>query len=204
MTYRSDLDALEARHASLETEAAHHVAERDDARRLLEDARQRARLPVLDNIRIAAPCTAAWDNMAGDDTVRHCGDCKKNVFDLSEMTREQAEATIIEHDGKLCVRYYRRADGKILTKDCAVGTKMRRRRRWFAVGAAAALAGAVIGWKVRPRAIPQAGVQLDVHTLTAERVQQLGGDGSVSHEQVPVAPEQKTMGVVAMPKDWKK
>jgi hypothetical protein len=141
MTYRNDLDALSARQTALEAEVRERQRELADARRLVEEIQERARLPVLDNIRVAAPCTARWSAMTGDDRVRACGDCKKTVYNLSEMTRDEAEALIVEHEGRLCVRYYQRADGTILLKDCAVGVKRRRRRRVIAAGVAASLAG---------------------------------------------------------------
>ncbi|HEV7554675.1 MAG TPA: hypothetical protein VGO00_04415 [Kofleriaceae bacterium] len=151
MTYRSDLDALEARHAALEADVATRTRELDASRRLLDDARAHIRLPVLDNIRVAAPCAADWSKMAGDDRVRHCGDCRKNVYNLSEMTRDEAQALLVAHEGKLCVRYYRRHDGTILTADCPVGTKRRRRRRIVALGVFAALASTVFGFAAKRR-----------------------------------------------------
>ena len=75
----------------------------------------------LDNIRIASPCPANWDEMFGDDRKRHCGDCKLNVYNLSGMTRREAEDLLVNSEGRLCVRYFRRADGTILTKNCPVG-----------------------------------------------------------------------------------
>ncbi len=143
MTYRDDVEALAARQADLSREVAHKTRELADATNLLEDARARRQLPVLDNIRVASPCNASWAGMTGDDRVRHCGSCKKNVFNLSELTREQAEALIIEKNGKLCVRYFRRADGTILTgDDCAVGTRRKRARIALIAGATAAALGA--------------------------------------------------------------
>lgn len=141
MSYRNDLDALAARHAALEAELAQKTKELDQAARLLADAQAKSKLPVLDNIRVASPCSAAWSGMTGDERVRHCGDCKKNVYNLSEMTRDEAEALIVEKEGRLCVRYYQRADGTILLKDCVVGARRKRRRRIVAAGAAAMLAG---------------------------------------------------------------
>lgn len=43
MAYRNDLEALEARHAALEAEIAERTRERDDAARLLAEARERER-----------------------------------------------------------------------------------------------------------------------------------------------------------------
>jgi hypothetical protein len=140
MPFRDDLDALAARHAALDTEVADRTRERDAAKQLLDDARARAKLPVLDNIRVASPCRADWAKMTGDDRVRACGECKQNVYNLSELTREEAEALIVEHAGRLCVRYYQRADGTILLADCTIGARRRRRTR---VIVAAGLAGAL-------------------------------------------------------------
>jgi TonB family protein len=77
--------------------------------------------PPLEKIKVAAPCKAEWRWMYGDDRVRFCGQCNQNVYNLSAMTREQAEALILRTEGRLCVRFYRRADGTILTKNCSVG-----------------------------------------------------------------------------------
>jgi hypothetical protein len=141
MAYRDDLTALSARHDALAAEVARKSRELDEARRLLDQAQAHARLPVLDNIRVAAPCTADWNQMTGDDRRRHCGECKKNVYNLSGMTREEAEALLIDRNGDLCVRYFQRHDGTILLADCPVGVKRRRRRRLLVAGAATLLAG---------------------------------------------------------------
>src|SRR5215831_6373391 len=77
----------------------------------------------LDNIRVASPCPASWEKMAGDERIRHCQECKLNVYNLSEMTRIEAERLIANREGRLCVRSYRRADGTILTRDCPKGLR---------------------------------------------------------------------------------
>jgi hypothetical protein len=83
---------------------------------------------TLDNVRVAAPCEADWDEMMGDERVRFCGQCSLNVYNLSSMTRKEAESLISRHEGRLCVRYYRRADGSILTNNCPVGLRAIKRR----------------------------------------------------------------------------
>lgn len=95
---------------------------------------------ALDDIRIASPCDASWEAMKGDDRVRFCGSCQKNVFDLSSMGREDAEALIERTEGRVCVRFYRRRDGTVLTQDCPVGLRaVRRRLAWIGAGLAAGL-----------------------------------------------------------------
>ena len=75
----------------------------------------------LENVRVAAPCSADWEQMRGDERARFCGQCQLNVYNLSGMTRQEAERLIASREGRLCVRFYRRADGTILTKNCPVG-----------------------------------------------------------------------------------
>jgi hypothetical protein len=152
MSYRDDLDALSARHAALDGEVAEKAKERDQVASLLEDAKARAKLPVLPNITVATPCRADWKQMVGDDRVRHCGSCDKDVFNLSAMTRDEAEALIIAKAGDLCARYYQRHDGTILLKDCSVGVAQKRKRRAIAAGAAGLLAmGGAAAWFAKGR-----------------------------------------------------
>jgi hypothetical protein len=108
---------------------------------------KRRGLPVLENIHIAAPCKASWDDMVGDDHVRFCGQCEKNVYNLSSLPREEAEALLVAREGSLCVRMYKRQDGTVLTSDCPVGVKKRRRRRAVtaAVGGGLMAAAAALG-----------------------------------------------------------
>ena len=82
----------------------------------------------LDKVRVAAPCNADWDAMIGNDRSRFCGQCSLNVYNLSSMTRSEAESLIAGSEGRLCVRFYRRADGSILTENCPVGLRALRRR----------------------------------------------------------------------------
>src|SRR5262245_14282400 len=96
------------------------------------------RLTVLDDLRVAAPCPASWDDMTGNERVRFCGSCRLHVYNLSEMARDEAERLVRETEGRLCVRFYRRADGTVLTQDCQAGARWvwRRSRRPLAKVAA--------------------------------------------------------------------
>lgn len=92
----------------------------------------------LEDLKIASPCSASWENMTGDHRVRFCDLCKKNVYNFSSMTREEAERLIVSKEGKLCALLYRRRDGTVLTVDCPVGRKSWRKR--FALRVACILA----------------------------------------------------------------
>ena len=82
----------------------------------------------LDNIRVAAPCSADWDSMFGNERVRLCKQCHLNVYNLSEMSRVEADRLINQAEGRLCVRFYRRRDGSIITQNCPVGLRAIKRR----------------------------------------------------------------------------
>ncbi len=82
----------------------------------------------LNQIHVAAPCRQSWDEMDGDEQKRFCQSCRQNVYNISEMSRAEAEKLIREKEGRLCVRFYRRTDGTVMTKDCPVGLRALRLR----------------------------------------------------------------------------
>jgi hypothetical protein len=97
----------------------------------LQAQAKRKRLQLVGSVSVASPCSANWNDMQGSHTQRHCNQCEKSVFNVSVMTEVQA-AHFIETEKKACVRFFQRKDGTILTADCAVGLKTRRRRNRFA------------------------------------------------------------------------
>jgi hypothetical protein len=144
--YRTDLDALRETKEALENELSatkqREAALAGELHQVEERIKTRTRLPMLDNVRVASPCNASWDEMLGDDRVRFCTSCEKNVFNLSAMPREAAERLLAERmNGELCVRFYQRADGTVMTQDCPVGvTKKRRKLAVLAAAGAGAMA----------------------------------------------------------------
>ncbi|HEX5050174.1 MAG TPA: hypothetical protein VFZ65_00250 [Planctomycetota bacterium] len=86
---------------------------------------------LLDGISIASPCSADWNRMQGDERRRFCASCKLHVHDLSGMTAAEATALLQQAGGgRVCVRFFRRADGTVLTRDCPVGLRQKLRRAW--------------------------------------------------------------------------
>jgi hypothetical protein len=75
----------------------------------------------LQNLKVANPCPVSWREMEGDDRTRFCSHCRLNVYNLSEMSTAEAEDLIRSREGRLCVRYYQRTDGRVMTKDCPKG-----------------------------------------------------------------------------------
>ena len=171
MPFRDDLDAATARrdaltreldqvqqrlreHEPLQQRARELADQLDDAQKNVDHARRRVSLPMLGAVTVSTPCKEPWDRMAGDDRVRFCGRCEKNVFNLTAMTADEAEDLLRERGGGLCVRFFRRPDGTVLTSDCPVGARTKRRRR-MVVTAVAVVAGAVGAvWALVPRDSP--------------------------------------------------
>lgn len=90
----------------------------------------------LNDLKIASPCPANWEAMYGDDRKRFCGECKLNVYNLSGMTQDEAERLVTNAEDRLCVRYYQRADGSVITQDCPVGwAKLKQRTMVYATAA---------------------------------------------------------------------
>ena len=82
----------------------------------------------LDRLYVASPCSADWEAMPGNAQVRFCNQCQLNVYNISAMTRKQAEALIASTEGRLCTKLYRRADGTIITQDCPKRLQAVKRR----------------------------------------------------------------------------
>lgn len=99
----------------------------------IEDAEK----DVLNNVMIAAPCNIGWDNMVGDDRVRLCAGCDKNVYNTSRMTKAEIKELLAVEGKAPCLRIYRRADGTMITEDCPVGLR-RVRDAWKRVTKVAA------------------------------------------------------------------
>ena len=96
----------------------------------------------LDNVKIASPCSADWSEMYGSERKRFCGECKLNVYNLSDMTQTEAENFLINAEGRVCLRIYRRDDGTVLTQNCPVGWQaIKKKVSRTATAAFALLAG---------------------------------------------------------------
>ena len=106
-------------------------------------------IPLLQSVRVASPCNADWNEMQAveGERVHFCSGCSKNVYNLSAMSQSEAEGLLRKHEGRLCVRYYQRRDGTVLTGDCPVGAQAVRmaliRRSVVAAGLFALMFGAM-------------------------------------------------------------
>jgi hypothetical protein len=216
--FRNDVDALKTRLTSLDEELANlrgkareyeGVKERlaqieqehEELRREIDARSTRRATPYLDTLRIASPCRASWDEMVGDEKTRLCAQCQKNVHNVSEMTRDEAETFLESVAGSVCVRMYQRLDGTILTADCPVGVKRKRVKRLFLAtigGGLAAAAGAIAFWRYE-ESVTTGDVAMPQHAMGAVAI-----DPSSNFATPPPPPTQEpvqvTGGVAPMPR----
>ena len=117
---------------------------------------------LLNNVRIASPCSADWEKMVGDERVRHCNQCNLNVYNLSALSGLEAHDLVAKHEGRLCVRFYHRKDGTVLTRNCPVGLKivMRRVSRVAGIALSAAMSAVPLA--------AQSATQSPAHTVQAD------------------------------------
>ncbi len=87
--------------------------------------------------------------MVGDDAVRFCCVCSRNVYDLTAMAPDDAELFLARHvsadDALPCGRIYRRNDGRVLTSECPAGASRRHLRRFAKTLAAGVVGAALVG-----------------------------------------------------------
>ncbi len=138
--------------------------------------------------------------MDGDHRVRFCRECNRNVYNLSVMTESEALGVIAEREGRLCVRFYERRDGTVLTSDCPVGRK--RSFLLAGAGAAVAMAGVAAGLttlsacnSVEDEPIRMGEPLMGRPPVNSDWDAGTGDDDELEH------PDEFIMGSIAMPPD---
>lgn len=121
--------------------------------------------------------------MIGTDRKRFCGECKLNVYNLSGMSEVEAENLLLNSEGRLCVRFFKRADGTILTKDCPVGWQAIKRRVSKTATAFASLFFAALG-----------GIGLSNYFAKASESHTIGETVKIKDIEIPPRPILPTMG----------
>ena len=113
----------------------------------------------LEELEVASPCHESWETMAGDERSRHCAKCKLCVFNLSSMTRLEAETFIRSRQPseETCIRFYRRFDGTVITQDCPVALRKRRLALLGVKTAATATAAALVASVIMVRSSSSSG-----------------------------------------------
>lgn len=94
------------------------------------------RLPIA--IDIPAPCSEAWEGMAGSERTRHCPRCDKQIHNLSVLTEAEIAELALRADA--CVSLEVRGDGTLITADPAPVERRGRAGRVVLTAALTALA----------------------------------------------------------------
>ncbi len=151
-------------------------------------------LEVLD---IARPCPADWNDMRGDERVRFCRHCSLHVYNLSGMTRSEAENLVAGAQGRMCVRFYRRADGTVTTQDCDGWWRLTRRRmnRW--ISAVVAMLLAAVGMSRWSNASATPKYQPPIVKPAAPEPVALQGDVMIMGKMRAPASQPAIMGAIA-------
>jgi hypothetical protein len=136
--------------------------------------------------------------MDGDDRVRFCRECNRNVYNLTAMTEREARRVVAEREGRLCVRFYQRPDGTVLTSDCPVGAK----RSFLLAGAraAAVVASAAAGITALSacNSVEDAPVRMGEPLMGSPPVEG-DWDAGTGEPNDPEHPEELIMGDIALP-----
>ena len=101
-------------------------------------------LDLISRVRIASPCAMKWQDLDGEGSIRHCGSCRLDVYNFSQMTRREVETILHRAEGRVCAGFYRRADGTMLLRDCPVGLRAIRMKTARMVGRVAAALGLLL------------------------------------------------------------
>ena len=118
------------------------------------------------SLTIASPCPAEWSQMDGDDHTRFCHACEKSVYNVETLSETEVRALV--QDDTPCLRLFKRFDGTLITKDCAVGVRIKlakAHRNFYRVVAAAAVMAITAA-----AAVANIGRQRVDGSLAAERV----------------------------------
>src|SRR5438552_5685758 len=96
-------------------------------------------------VHIASPCQKPWQAMQGDDRVRYCDHCRRQVHNLSQINSAEAQRLVENRTGDLCVCYAPARDGNVQTLDYqpAAG-RLRSTRFWIAAAAIGALIASLL------------------------------------------------------------
>lgn len=137
-------------------------------------------MPEL-QLKVASPCSVSWDAMAGDEKVRFCALCQKCVYNLSAMSLREARTLVQEREGNVCVRFYERPDGTVMTSDCGFGVAR-------AVGQARRFAGKMLGAAIGLLGLTGAGAALFGDNLRRMFLPS-ATMGALSADMIPVPPQ---------------
>ncbi len=127
----------------------------------------------LDSIDVKSPCNESWNEMFGNDEVRFCSHCAKDVHNISAMNRAEAEKLVKKSKGNICVRYTKTPEGKLITAPPKL-TQITKRVTIAATVLATSLAFSTIAYAQGSPILPK--------EITTKTDKQQGEKGELNHD----------------------
>jgi hypothetical protein len=127
----------------------------------------------LDDMEIAQSCSTDWESMTGDEKIRFCVECNKDVYNFSAMTKRQAELLLQKTGGQICARITRDIDGAVITAGSPVGLNLVNLR---ASKFASAVVTAALSLSSTVAAKPSLTVDSKVSNLTSQKTKEKESD----------------------------
>jgi hypothetical protein len=143
-------------------------------------------LAALASVEIASPCPMQWKDLDGDERKRFCRQCQQHVFNLEELTIDEVMVMLQEaRRERVCMRFFRRADGTVVTRDCDSAFQVAKRVVARRMGTPADLGPTRGPWQaiggVVAVIVVTAGIWVsEAYAKHVRRVESLGGSESVT------------------------
>lgn len=71
---------------------------------------------TLENFEVPKPCSMNWDEMKGNEEIRHCDNCQHQIYNLSEMPKRRALKVLNQPNEKVCVSYLQDENNQVITQ----------------------------------------------------------------------------------------
>lgn len=71
---------------------------------------------TLENFEVPQPCAMNWDEMTGNEEVRHCGKCQHQIYNISEMPKRRALKVLNQPNERVCISYLQDEQNQVITQ----------------------------------------------------------------------------------------
>lgn len=71
---------------------------------------------TLENFEVPKPCSMNWDEMTGNEEIRHCGKCQHQIYNISEMPKRRALKVLNQPNERVCISYLQDEQNQVITQ----------------------------------------------------------------------------------------
>lgn len=118
------------------------------AERLKAEPRPVKELKRVETFRQSPPCAAPCEEASKKGRVAQCTQCPLLVYDFTDMDDAEAQKIVTKQEGKENAVFYKRKDGKFLTKPCPVAATRQRNTTIVIVSAVVILGSIAALWLI--------------------------------------------------------